>query len=403
MAVEVTEEDVKKILEKLPNTIEGRKTFKTSPLSENPVGFWGDHIILKIYNDNLEICEFFLKAIPLHIEKRMEFIHETGFFIKEMKFYQHFTPVLNNLSSQSWAPICYLVKDEHYIVLENLKDHKTFESQQQTFDSEHFRVAIKTLAIFHASSLIYEQKFGSLSSNEMDMLEEVSYPKREGSIRCIQLESAVKVLSKIIQLIPKYQNSSKLNEILEKFPLIMRSIYDFVETSDKYKNVISHGDLWLNNIMFKYDANEKVETCKFIDFQFARYAPPAVDLATLIYTSTTSLFRETHLNDVLNIYCDALESELMRNNIKLDVLPRDEIVKSLSEYRMSGLIESLLFNHLTMLPSNLASEMMNSSDEYEKFITKCRADKCLKAFQQDYYRERITEILCELIDNFIFY
>lgn len=143
MSVEVTERDVKEIF--------GRKKFSTLmnveivPLSDDKiVGFLADHFILRITTE-IGIHEYFLKAVPRNNEKRREYIEETGFFEREINIYQHFIPKLAKFSSFSWASKCFLVKNNHFIVLENLVDYKIVESQQLLLDYDHLKVCIKEI------------------------------------------------------------------------------------------------------------------------------------------------------------------------------------------------------------------------------------------------------------------
>lgn len=399
VAVEVTNNDIQNIVGKLPKSFGGVKKFEVVPLSDSLVGFWGDHFILKVYNDKSDKHDFFLKAVPRHIESRLEIIQETGFFEREMKIYEHFIPGLQVLSSISWAPKIYLAKEDYFIVLENLRDYRLHPSITNVWNYDHFVIALKTLADFHASTVIYEEKFGPMTNDDLKLLEEVAYPQKEGHIRYKGVETGISTLQKLIKLIPKYKNSPKLADILKLFPEVVKKIFKFVETSKVYRNVLLHGDIWVNNVMFKYDENKPVEA-KYIDFQFARYAPPAMDLVTFFYASSTVDFRKKHLKEMLNIYCETMENELKIHNISISALAREEILKSFNEYKVAGLVESAIFNHTTLLPSNVATNMMNSSEEYEKFF-ECRKEKCVEAFKEAYYRDRMTEILSELIDDFI--
>lgn len=145
MSVEVTKRDVEQIF--------GRKKFSTLrsveivSLSENKImGYLGDHYILRVTTE-MGIHEFFLKAVPRNNEKRCEYIEETGFFEREINIYRHFIPKLEKYSSFSWAPKCFLVKNNHFIVLENLKDYKVVDSQQMLLDYDHLKVCITK--IFH--------------------------------------------------------------------------------------------------------------------------------------------------------------------------------------------------------------------------------------------------------------
>lgn len=75
-----------------------------------------------------------------------------------------------------------------------------------------------------------------------------------------------------------------------------------------------HGDLWVNNLMFRYDAaggqqqqqQPQVTDVRLIDLQTARCASPAIDILHFIYTSTERWLRAAHLDALLACYADAV-------------------------------------------------------------------------------------------------
>lgn len=403
--VDVSVEDVKKIVQNDLKLFDNYESHEVIRMSDNiPLGYLADHFILRV-SFNLLVSpkskDYFLKAVPKDVEKRAEYLDETGFFSREVQVYESLIPKLLDVSSIAWAPECYLAKEGQFIIMEILQDFKTKSTQDLVFDFDHLKVASSTLAIFHASSIILEEKsVHQVSVHFKEMLTENAYPQIKGHVRQQGLENAISVLSTLLKLIPEYSESTKLKIIIEKFPDTIRRIYKLVETSKVYRNVVSHGDLWVNNFMFKYDSGKPIE-CKFIDFQLARYSPPAYDLAQLIFINSTREIRASHLDDILNTYCDAFEMEMKNAQIDTSVLPRTQILTSFKEYHLAGLIESLLFGHLTLLPSTLSATILSSSEEYDKFINQSRVKTCLKAFEEEYYRNRITEILRELVENFI--
>lgn len=283
-------------------------------------------------------------------------------------------------------------------ILDKLKSLSTIDL---VFDLDHMKVAASTLAVLHASSVIFEVKTGrKIGDDFKDVLEENAYPIKQGHIRMKSFENAVKALSALVRVIPKYQTRPDLDEVIAKFAKVMRKIFSAVQPSQKYRNVFNHGDLWVNNVMFSYQGKIPVN-CKFVDFQLSRYATPALDLAELIYVSSTKAFRAENLDEVLEVYCQALEDELTRADVDLLALPRSEILENFAELKAAGLIEAALFNHVTMLPPTLSTSILSSSEEYDQFISQSRVDTCLAAFNEEYYRNRMSEILCELIDEFV--
>lgn len=398
--VEVCEKDVLQVLEKL--SIKGYKAHEILSLSDKPIGYLADHFILRVHLTSTPFKkDFFLKAVPKNVEKRVEYLDETGFFQKEVQVYQSLIPKLLKVSRLSWAPECYMALPGHFIVMEILQDYQIVSTKNLTFDFDHLVVASSTLAVFHASSLIFEAKTGcEISQEYAEVLKENAYPMVDGHVRQKGFENAITVLLELVKLIPKFESSPKLGKILEKFPETLRTIFKFAEPSKKYKNVVSHGDLWVNNCMFKYKFSKPTD-CKFIDYQLSRFSPPAFDLVQLIFINSTDNFRVIYLDDVLNTYCDTFETELKNAKLDPSILPRSEIIESFKEFYLIGLIEACVFGHLTLLPPTLSSNILGSSEEYDKFMNQSRVETCLKAFEEDYYRERMTEILTEIIENFI--
>lgn len=399
--VEVREEDIRSIIAHFPEWRGEYKNFEIINWSETPIGFLADHFRLRINFKTAESKDFFFKAVPKNIETRVEYLEETGFFSKEIEVYEKLIPELLACSSICWAPKCYLAKNESFIVMEILQDFKIRSTPDLIFDFNHLKIAASSLAVLHASSLIHEEGLGrKLSDGHAEMLTENAYPLTPGHIRRRGLENAIEALMELVKIIPAYKNSSKLGVILSNFPDTIRKIYKFVQPSNKYRNVFSHGDLWVNNLMFKYRDESPVE-CKFVDYQLARYSPPALDLAELVYINSTQKVRIESLDDILNTYCDTFETELTNANFNEAISVRKEILESFKEFHLAGLIEAALFGHLTLLPPTMSSAILSSSEEYDKFINQSRIKTCLKAFEETYYRERMTEILTEIIDKFI--
>merc|ERR1711970_474179 len=69
-----------------------------------------------------------------------------------------------------------------------------------------------------------------------------------------------------------------------------------------------HGDFWSNNIMFKYDQDEKVTDTILVDFQLINYGHPAYDVLYMLYISTDLEFRNAHMTECLDTYWDTLST-----------------------------------------------------------------------------------------------
>lgn len=72
------------------------------------------------------------------------------------------------------------------------------------------------------------------------------------------------------------------------------------------------GDVWINNTMFRYDDNGKPIQVKLIDWQFARYASPVVDIILCLLSCTRKELRDKHYDELVMIYYESLSSFLKR-------------------------------------------------------------------------------------------
>lgn len=70
--------------------------------------------------------------------------------------------------------------------------------------------------------------------------------------------------------------------------------------------VLCHGDLWVNNLLFTYDASNTVQGVKLVDLQTMRCASPVIDILHFIYTSTEFSLREKYLDQLLADYATSL-------------------------------------------------------------------------------------------------
>jgi thiamine kinase-like enzyme len=133
---------------------------------------------------------------------------------------------------------------------------------------------------------------------------------------------------------------------------IMTQINELMRYDPQGFNTMCHGDMWFNNIMFKYKKifiwtittstnlcylplacryksdGHTPSACTLIDLAIGSWNNPACDLSDFFFMSTTPMMRRTHETEFLGFYHD----ELVRNLHKLGEDP------SVYPYRYVGLI-----------------------------------------------------------------
>ncbi|XP_017481008.1 PREDICTED: uncharacterized protein LOC108370230 [Rhagoletis zephyria] len=395
-----------------PRTLEVL-SYEHSSNADTVAGFLGRHqfLTLKVRRidvngqENYEQIRFFTKSPPLELASRMEYIEEFGVFKKEVAVYRALMPELQKIFPII-APKCYYA-DEQLLVFEHLADQnfRMGAGRDGLLNYEHLHCILKSLAALHASSIVYEASCGrKLNELHPEAVVENSYPKgiSENHVRKRNFNNGNRVFLELIKLLPKYQE--KLDYILREFPKRMAAIFELVQTSDKYLNVFSHGDLWANNIMFQYGKyGESPLQSRLVDFQLAHYAPPMVDLITVLTIPTSSSFRKQYLSELLSDYYRFMAEFLKCKQLNIEsFLPREEFYETAAKFRIVGLIESLLFSHLTDLPTVLTENLTSSANGFSDFFDAKRVEICLEAFRtDDIYRERLTDMLEDFIDNFV--
>lgn len=140
-----------------------------------------------------------------------------------------------------------------------------------------------------------------------------------------------------------------------------------------------------------------------IDFQLARYAPPAHDVMMFLYLSQDNTFLLENEKEMLKYYYTALSKELQKNNLAVDTyLSWPNFIESCEYYRDLGIIMRLFYFQLTLAPPELTTKIMNNPEEYMQSMMVDRTDMVLESFNKDeMYRKRVTEALKEAIGKFI--
>ncbi|XP_001357506.3 uncharacterized protein [Drosophila pseudoobscura] len=385
-------------------------SYQLKPTSEAPAGYLGSHFYLQVtvqlHNAEAALkLRFFVKAAPEGNASRMEYLEDFGVFEKEIAVYKNVLPKLEKACAQV-APRCYYA-DKNLLVFENLADqgYRMGTGRDGLMNYEQLHCCLKTLAAMHAGSIIQEARTGKrLPQSQPLAVVENAYPsnKKPDHLRIVNFHKSCSVFKKIIKTMPKYQ--SKMDYILDNFTDRMLYIFEAIRTSDKYQNTLLHGDLWANNIMFQYGKyGETPLQCRIVDFQLARYAPPALDVLTVLTIPTTSQFRAAHLDELLAEYYRFMSEFLKRAGLDIArFIPEDSFYQSVEEFRSVGLIESCLFCHMVMLPPSSTQKLTGSEDGFTEFFSNRRIEICQEAFDTDeLYRTRLTDMIEDFVDNFV--
>lgn len=160
--------------------------------------------------------------------------------------------------------------------------------------------------------------------------------------------------------------------------------------------VINHGDLWANNMMF--DENQP-PNCMLVDFQFAEYAPPVLDVLLLLYLSTTRELRRESEADFIRFYHDQLRAAMQKSNPLVRVPTLDTLLIEIEEQRVRAVVFAAIHSQTSFLSESFAADVLNDPAELSKFDSPARKTMIVGLMERDAsYRRRIQETIRELIE-----
>lgn len=240
-------------------------------------GYLGQYFYLKVSVARPESptdrrnMKFFIKIRPPKGTKQYDIVCNSGMFNREVRLYTKIFPeIINDCNDNNYIPSCYLGLENDVIVLDDMisKGFRILNNKLNPLDVEHCKIVMCTLAKYHGRTIIFEER------NKMSLLDFCrenkivirSYDGPPPSVFTTGVKCALSVIDCITEL--ESSTRDKLKALVNEIQLEMHKM---LVPSTKYRNVQLHGDLWTNNLLFKYSADEKPVQCCFIDFQNTRY------------------------------------------------------------------------------------------------------------------------------------
>ena len=301
-----------------------------------------------------------------------------------------------------WMPECYLARDD-LIVLEDLKV-TSYQTLPRHIDLNinHIKVALRSLAAFHAASIIYERlelrpKGSTIGDTYNDMLFETSY----GSDNpwCM---TGIRALKTVALHKTKYGfGSSYERAIEEKFMDKVCKIFDLIESVDStIPRVCCHRDLWKNNLMYRFEDGDfnKPLHCLLIDFQICRYLPLTLDVMICILLSSRD---HSNVDECLKFYYNQLQVKLIQYHIQIEsIMSWQDFEVSCKRFKLFPLVQQAIFWSLTNLPEEFLSNLVkNNETEFLKILLEQRDEMALKFMESnEFYGVRMKETVERLIE-----
>ncbi|KAL1509950.1 hypothetical protein ABEB36_004614 [Hypothenemus hampei] len=336
---------------------------------------------------------------------------ENGVGIKEDFFYNTLYPLYKNYSDyiDDVAPKCYF-SSVSSLVLDNLviSGYKSL-APNTTLNQKGIETILSKIAKYHASSIITEEiitrnsgKKFRFDDNYGDCLKEIMY--LTGGVYKDWIDSGFVSMQYLFQkLLPHLKEKLKVTEddFVRALRKICFALFSVVKKSNTIRNVINHGDLYIGNMLFKFDENDRIVDGKLIDFQILRYTPPAFEVQVFILLHSNHQIRKQHFQKFLDFYYQSL-SECLRH-YKLDpekLYSRKDYESDLIHTREASIGLAYHFAGSMFLNPQLREEVMFSPGKFDYYMLKNREKLTELGWKEDFYRTELTDIF-EILFDFI--
>lgn len=210
-------------------------------------------------------------------------------------------------------PKCYRTVDvepSECVFLEDLsvKGFSIIDRFNEEVTAEHVQLIMQCLGKFHAISF-------ALKDQQPDKFVELAAPLTEVFIRsddAFMRDYFSKQMDVVYKAVDGDNHlTEKLKKLFEKEPFdIALECLNLESTGGA--SVISHGDAWQNNTMFRYDNSGKPIEISLLDWQVSRHSSPIIDIVYFMFCCTTKELREAHYEHFLNVYHESLSAQVRR-------------------------------------------------------------------------------------------
>ncbi|XP_052870578.1 uncharacterized protein LOC128276154 [Anopheles cruzii] len=333
-------------------------------------------------------------------------------FRKETETFQQLLPAFSQLVSDSSSGLerfgakCYYATTEpvRTIVFEDLKalGFRMCDRTAGGLDFAHCALVMRKIAKFHAASMLYAARS---EANERLLRDRYSYgfynPRvaledyrifavfQDGLEKFIQVSAGWSELDAAIV--------EKLRGLLPSFKRRMADCVDPTNPATKVR-VLNHGDLWSNNMMFRYEATaaaadtDVVREVMFVDYQLSCYGSPGLDLVYSLYNCPRFEVRQNRIEELQQLYHRNLCQALDRGKYPGTVPTLETIKEEYKRHEFFGLVCAI-----SLLPIILMERSDNVDISFDAFFDKKQVER-LRDIQYNgaVYRRSVVPILQSL-------
>ncbi|KAF5287407.1 hypothetical protein FQR65_LT12232 [Abscondita terminalis] len=330
---------------------------------------------------------FVVKIAPSNIIFRNA--HATkAIYLREIYTYEKILPTFLELQMNYKVPLIFdsypkycassKVDLNEFVVMKNVmslgyKNYDNFE-----FDLEHAVLVMKALGKLHALS------FG-LRKKNFDAFCEIRNNARDDEYQPEFVPTSQEVLD--LFTMAGLNSLDPVNDkvAFEKFDAFRKNIGSvvraaFTEMNHSEYAVVTHGDCWIANFLFKYQDNQVPNDVLLLDWQFTRIGSPAFDISQFFFICCGRKIRNLHYTKLLQTYYESLSSFLkFFDEEACELFPYEVLMEHLRKFSVLGLATALRMKYLLTVDheSLPKSDCIDDIQQFSKQIFEAKRNASL--------------------------
>ncbi|KAJ9596049.1 hypothetical protein L9F63_012782 [Diploptera punctata] len=281
-------------------------------------------------------------------------LEESGVFKLEAKtFTDILVPIsklLKRVYPESYQPIAanciYTQEVPSVIVLDDLKKQAfTLATVTHGLDFKHCLLVMKKIAQYHACSVVLRHQ----DPSRLKIFEDYIFKNGNKGTS----DFFVNIMKAIRYEVESWDDSDNYLDALKTLEnkTLDRWINAVLREDEGY-NVLTHGDLWMNNMMFRYSDKQHVKEVRFVDFQLSYITSPAIDLHYFINSSASPEVlandRQVLIHEYHNTLCDTFK-RLGHEELQPS---RETLNAELEKKRVIGILAGFLVRSFALADKN---------------------------------------------------
>nr|CAD7269315.1 unnamed protein product [Timema shepardi] len=371
-------------LQKILRDAGGHETTVVTSSDIKPMAGGGDNYLSTMYRVSVKTKdkEEAVSTISLVVKlppsgaEMMKLIANSSAFLTEIKLLSDILPKMFSLlretspeEQEEFGAKCFYAKNTmpYVLIMEDLAS-KGFRmaERQKGLDLRHSIVVMRSLARYHATAIALHKRDPAL----VESFEENFYTDSRGFVSNATLPM-LRSLAEVVRSWPGFGDDYR-GRLLKRADTIYDDVMELMKPEGNAFNVLNHGDLWVNNMLFRYEeVTGEVRDVKFVDFQLCRYMSPGIDLQYFIHTSVAEEIRAERVGDLLREYHKTLCATLEDLRCADSIITFQELVDEYERKALFGFfVTTMILPILLSDPDTIFNPEQSHQKEDEAIVTK---------------------------------